>query len=537
VARREDGGPIGIGALFETHAERRQSTIFHLSRPFDIAPEAGTRFDVEALAGLVAEAAGWLHAAGAREGDRVAVVKENHWDCVLLACAASRLGAVPAMISGALPPAALRVLLERLRPTVIVASGRILAAARFGRVALDVEGARVVDIDGESPAAVPLDDLRGEPTPPPRLRRPDEPMIVTHTSGTTGVPKLVAHSANTIVGVLGRTESIRWPIVATRRDDTVASAIAFVHGRSVPWTTGTLRLEPRAAVIVADPAPECAERAFATNPPTTVEALPNWYIQWEPLTVGQGGVFANVRLYVSTFDAMHPPTVRKFLAASGRRFPVWLQGWGQTETGPLAFRLLTRRALSRTGDRHPTTRDVGRPIPFFMGLRVVEPDTMRPVGAGRPGVVLARTGGRCLTYIGEEERWRRKVEGSWWNTGDVGVRTRTGSIRLLDREVDVVPGLSCIELEDVLSDRLPAAREIVILGVRDRLPLPVVCTDDGELDPAAWAAAVRDLPPLADPIAVTWDQVPRTGTGKVRRQELREHLVGDSAALGTGRWT
>jgi acyl-coenzyme A synthetase/AMP-(fatty) acid ligase len=180
---------------------------------------------------------------------------------------------------------------------------------------------------------------------------------------------------------------------------------------------------------------------------------------------------------------------------------------------------------------------VGRPIPFFTGLKVVDPQSMRPVAAGTPGVALARTAGRCVGYVGEQERWQRKVDGPWWNTGDVATRSRTGVVRLLDREVDVIPGMSCIELEDVLADRLPGLLEAVVIGVPGQRPLPVLATPDGQLDRTEWDRAVYDLPPLAEPVVLGWDELPRTGTGKVRRLELRDRLLGRDETFGTGRWT
>ncbi|AXE88777.1 AMP-binding protein [Streptomyces sp. Go-475] len=527
----------GIGALFDVYGELGRSTVFHLSRPLDIAPTSGTRYDVPALGALVAQAAGWLAAAGAKAGDRIAIIKDNHWDCTLLACAAARLGALPAMISATVAPAYLEELLRRLEPAVTVTQERLLSACREAGVDPTKLSRAVVSLDGQVPGTLSLTDLPKDQSPPPQRRDPSAPMIVTHTSGTTGVPKLVVHSCDTILGILGKVESVRWPIVATRRSDTVASAISFVHGRSIPWTAGTLILEPRKAVIVADGDPAVAERVLSAHRPTTCEALPSTFTRWERLAQAPHNVFSDVRLYVSTFDAMHPPTIRTFLAASRRRMPVWLQGWGQSEAGPLAFRLLTRRALARTGERHPTTRQVGRPLPGFTRLKVVDPQTMRPLEAGERGLVLARTRGRCLTYLGEEDRWREKARGQWWNTGDIGVRSRTGNVSLLDREVDSIPGMSCIELEDVLTDRIPRIEEVVILGSPGREPLPVVCTPDGTLDAAEWRRATGDLPPLAEPVCVTWDEVPRTGTGKVRRGELRARFLDGAATHGTGRWT
>ncbi|UED85441.1 class I adenylate-forming enzyme family protein [Streptomyces profundus] len=535
-----DVSRFGIGALFAHYAEREQPTIFHLSRAFDIAPDGGTRYTVPQLADLIGETAAWLHAAGARQGDRIAIVKDNHWDCTLLACAAARIGVLPAMISGHLAADALETLLKRLDPAVLVTKRNILERGRAAETDLASLARRTISLDGEAPGAASLAEAIGERAdgePPVPRRDPSEPMVVTHTSGTTGVPKLVVHSAGTILGTLGKIESVRWPIVATRKSDTVASGIAFVHGRSIPWTAGTLLLEPRKAVVVADGDPATAERVFTEHPPTTCETLPAFFTRWEGLAAKENSVFRDVRLYVSTFDAMHPPTVRRFLAASRRRFPAWLQGWGQSEAGPLAFRLLTRRALARTGERHPTTRIAGRPLPYFTQLEVRDPETMRKVRAGERGVVFARTKGRCLTYLGEEERWSEKADGDWWNTGDVGTRGRTGAITLLDREVDTIPGISCIELEDVLTDRVPAIEEVVILGSPNQKPLPVVATADGKLPDDVWAKAVADLPELADPVYITWDEMLRTGTGKVRRGEMRKRYMDDAETFGTGRWT
>jgi acyl-coenzyme A synthetase/AMP-(fatty) acid ligase len=531
-------GPIPLGVLFETRAAEGQPTRFHLSRPFDLAPDGGTAYGVDGLAELVMEAAGWLHAAGARPGSTVAIAKDNHWDYVLLASAAARLGAIPAMVSGALPPETLHTVLSRLQPAVLVATAGVLTRAAQGGADVTGIAGRTVLLDGPPVSgAIGVAELRGATAPAPTPRRRDEPMIVTHTSGTTGLPKLVVHSANTIMGHLGRTESLPWPIVGAKKRDTVATQIAYAHMRIITWTTGMLALRPRAAVLLADGDPATAARVLGEHRPTYLEALPGTYTRWEELTGGPDNPFTDVRLYVSTFDAMHPPTVRRFLHASRRPFPTWLQGWGQSETGPMAFRLLTRRALAEQGQRTPTTRVVGRPIPFFTGLKVVDPTTLAPVKAGRPGVALARTAGRCVTYVAEAERWQNKTDGAWWNTGDLATRSRTGAVALLDREVDAIPGLSCLELEDVLADRLAGLLEAVVIGVPGRRPLPVLATATGGLDRAAWARATADLPPLAEPVVLALDDLPRTGTGKVRRLELRDRLLGKDETYGSGRWT
>src|SRR4051794_9262438 len=94
---------IELGTLFDDLADRGTATTVHLSRPLDIAPALGATLDIPTLAGLVREAAGWLAAAGVAPGDRVAIAKRNHWDLVVLCCAAARIGAVPTPMSARLP--------------------------------------------------------------------------------------------------------------------------------------------------------------------------------------------------------------------------------------------------------------------------------------------------------------------------------------------------------------------------------------------------------------------------------------------------
>ncbi len=534
---------IDLGTLFDTLAERGAGTTVHLDRPFDIAPEGGTEYGVEQLMDLTNSAAGWLAAAGVGPGDRVAIVKDNHWDTVLLVCAAARLGAVPAPIYHHLASDTVQTMLERLEPAVLATTGSVLDTAWDAGVDLMAFADRTLileqtpRLDRPVPGALDLEQVHGHQPPPPHRRGHDEPLVVCHTSGTTGVPKLVMHSTRTLIHRLVGFEAHRWPVLASRRDDTVATATSFVHGRATCWTAAVFWLQPQQVVVITDAARDRAEPVLREHPPTTLEALPSTYIRWQPMTASTDNPFRDVRLFISTFDAIHPPAVRAFLAASQRRHPLLLQGWGQSETGPLTFRFLSRKAMATVGDRHPTTRNLGWPTPTRTRLRVVDPETFRPVPRGRQGLMLARTKARCLDYLGEHERWTAKVDGPWFNTGDIGIHGRNGSLRLLDREVDGIPGTSCVELEDVLDDRLPALLECIILGVPDRPPLPVVVTEDGQLDSAAWEAAISDLPQLAEPMVLTWDELPRTGTGKVRRLELRERLLGDAQPHGAGRWT
>jgi acyl-coenzyme A synthetase/AMP-(fatty) acid ligase len=394
-------------------------------------------------------------------------------------------------------------------------------------------------LPGEVPAgAVTVEELRGASVPVADPRPDSEPMICTHTSGTTGVPKLVVHSADTIVGVNSKLETAKIPFLSTRPDDVIAACVAWVHIRSITWAVGQLALPPAEAVVLADTDPDNAVRVLREHPPTTLEACPNIFQRWEGIPVAHPELFERVRAYISTFDAIHPRTIRTFLAASRRRGAVWGQSWGQSEVGPVSLGVYTRRKIRRRdGESTAVTTNVGRPIPFVTRVRVVDPQTRRRVRRGKEGIVLVRTAGRCLDYLQENDRYVEKEWGRWWNTGDIGLNNRGGGFRIVDREVDLIPGMSGIEMESVLLDRLEDISEVIVLGIPGRPPVPVLSTASGEIDAGAWQEATADLPAMDDPVVIRWEDFPRTGTWKVRRLDLRDQLFNTTKTYGTGQWT
>jgi acyl-coenzyme A synthetase/AMP-(fatty) acid ligase len=352
-------------------------------------------------------------------------------------------------------------------------------------------------------------------------------MVVTHTSGTTGVPKLVVHSADT---VRARSRVVTWPIpvLSLRRRDRFAAYLPWGHARSIEYFTAGLHTGHR-MLAISDPDPVAVTRALESFRPTVLESVPNVFLLWEGIADHARRLFSKVRLYLNAFDAMHPRTVRAFLMAAPRR-ALWLQGYGQSEVGVITVAAYTRRTVRPREDRPPTLRDMGWASRPMSRIRVTDPDTAEPVGPNTVGQLEVHSGGRVLTYLGQEHLHLRRVRGKrgeWWTTGDLGYMTRTGRTMLNDREIDAIPGVeSCLEIEDRLLDALPETSEVALLNV-DGKAVPVVCTlDDAPLDRDRWNAAVHRHggSGLGDPVHLAWDTVPRTGTYKVRRHALVDRL-------------
>ncbi|MFE7659726.1 transmembrane-type terpene cyclase [Streptomyces celluloflavus] len=397
---------------------------------------------------------------------------ENHFDMVLLAAGVARIGAVPVMIAPANSLEAVRTMVERAAPRLLITGPGLLSRAAEAGVELADRSVRIVRVGPEGTgAAVPLDELRGGATAPVRLGGDDDLVVATHTSGTTGVPKLVLHTANTAIGrIPPRMERYRLPFLTTRRGDVVAAAVSFAHIRVMAWTASQLKMAPRKLVAVSDPLLANMEKVLEEHRPTSLETFPNVFQHWEQLVDERPELSAQTRLYVSTFDAVHPRTVRKFLNASASRFPTWGWGLGQSEITGIVANLFTRRTV-RAG--RPEATNLGWPM--LVRLNVVDPETGQRQPRGKPGMIIVSTKARCLTYLGEDDRYQAKLNGRWWNSGDLGERVGLGRVRLLDRVVDMIPGISCIELESTLLERLDNASDVTILGVPGQAPVPVLC--------------------------------------------------------------
>ncbi len=505
---------LQLGLLAEQAAARDGSVPLTLDHDLDVLPEVGRRLTVAELADHVDDLAGRLSAAGVYPGERVAIYKAANFDVWLLATATARIGAIPVMLSPALDAATVGALLHRLdRPHLLTDGQKLDAMADMPVADLTKQ---VFTVTGQRPETVSLADLAGSPTVRPVLREADEAALITHTSGTTGLPKLVVHTPRRM-RIRLRPQLVLLSLMWRRQ--TVAINIPFVHSRLYAAMALCL-IKGMPALLARESGPEDIAGLFAEHRPTFIEALPNGFMDWEEVADDPRKPFASVKYFSSTFDAIHPRTISRLLRSSARRLPMFFQIYGQSEVGPTVGRPYFRRSAHKADGRC-----VGFHLPGSARIRVVSRNGRRPAET-EPGFIEIRWPALAKTYYGERERFDANMHGSWWRTGDVGYRTKLGCVHLLDREVDMIPGVrSSLEIEDLVLGRLDELSELVVLPGPKSEAVPVVCTDEDQpLDRDRWRAAVVDFPQLADPIQIPQAELPRTATLKVRRIELSRRL-------------
>jgi acyl-coenzyme A synthetase/AMP-(fatty) acid ligase len=508
-----------LGIVPETAAAKNGSTPLILDHDLDILPEVGRRLTVAQLADHVDDLAARLWGAGVRPGERVAIYKAANFDVWMLATSVARIGAIPAMLSHTLDGKTVGALLGRLdQPYLLTDPGKLdaLADVPLTDLTKGVINATGFRATGSRPGTVSLPELAGSPRVAPVFQALDEPILITHTSGTTGLPKLVVHTARTI---RVRLRPQLFLLAFMRKRETVAIHIPFLHSRNFAAMALSLS-KAKSILLVNESDPEEVAKFFCLHQPGLIEALPNSFMEWEPLTKDPRKPFATVKYFSSTFDAIHPRTISALLNSSDRRGSLFFQLYGQSEIGPAIGRPYFPKSAHRTDGRC-----IGYPVPGGPRVRVVSRDGKR-VSETNPGFIEVRWRGLLKTYFGEQERFDANMHGRWWRTGDVGYHTRLGCLHMLDREVDMIPGVrSSLEIEDLVLSRMSELTELVVVPGPNSEPIPVICTTgDQPLDRDRWRAAVADFPALADPIQIPFAELPRTATMKVRRIEL-SHLL------------
>jgi len=508
--------PISLGVLPRRAADTFGRVPIHLDRPLDVDPQQRPQLDYVAHALLVEELSAAFHAAGVRPWDRVAIVKQPSFDVLTLAAAVARLGAIPALVSARLDGEILGILLDRLQAPFVFTDQATVEAAGLPFDRWHAPGTRVI---GAVEGGLPLEQLWGGAVPAATPRRDDEPVVITHTSSTTGISKL---AENSVAGVGFMAFMEAWPPFAHSRRELVASCISFVHVRAVITTMAALS-RGCSLLPLSSTDDETVIATFGRHRPTAVESHPNVFVRWERLCDHPDDLFANVRIFLNSFDAAHPRTIERFLAASRRTFPVWLQVYGQTEVQGISIRGYRRGGPRRMSRRGTRTRSLGWPIPGVR-VRIVDPATQRRVLPGRPGAIQVKTPARALQFVGTPDKYWERRHGDWFDTGDWGRRGARGDIEIFDRVADRIDGVrSCLWIEDVLMSRIPQAAEIVVVPDAAGLPVPVLCLRDGaRLDPAVWHAAADGLGPLGEPVEVAESDLKRTATEKARRYLLSE---------------
>jgi benzoate-CoA ligase family protein len=461
------------------------------------------------LALEVRRVAGGLRELGVRPEERVLMCMPDEIELFTAILATMYLGAVAVPASTMLTGGELGKLVVDSRARVV------LGAAQFGetvRTAVeDAPDVHEVLFTEDWPRLTGANEVDG-----PYPTWLDSPALWLYTSGTTGAPKAAMHRHVDIQLVA---ELYGQQVLGVAPGDRCLSVaklfFAYGIGNSMffPLSVGaTALLEP------ARPTPALLAERAAKDEATLLYGTPSF---WGPLLASDvpDDAFSSVRQGVSAGEAL---PARMFHGMRDRFGVEVLDGIGSTE-------MLHIFISNRAGAVHPGSS--GTPVPGYQveirdehGAVIEAEDT--------PGELYVRGESAAVGYWCRAETSRRVFLGDWVRTGDTYVRNADGTYTCLGRFNDMlkVGGIwvTPSEVENRLLEH-PDVAEAVVVGApdADQLDKPVACVvprPGRHLDADEVIRFCREeLAAFKRPRAVVeLTELPKTATGKIRRNVLRE---------------
>lgn len=348
---------------------------------------------------------------------------------------------------------------------------------------------------------------------------PDDVTQLMYTSGTTGEPKGVMHTSNTLLSNI----LICAECLGLGRDDVMfmASPMAhqtgFMYGLMMPVLAG-------ATAILQDVwEPKRASASIAREGITFTMASTPFLSDLTETVAADGSDVSRLRIFLVAGAPIPRALVERARQILGTNI---VSAWGMTENG-----LVTTTRLDDPDDKAINTD--GRALPG-MEVQVVDSDN-RPLPAGEEGMLKARA---CSTFVGYLKRpdWYNHDAEGWFDTGDLARIDGEGYIRLTGRSKDVIirggENIPVVEIEGLLF-RHPDIQDVAIVGVPDErlgeracaFIVPKPGREVGLREVVAFLEEHRMARQYLPERAEIVGELPRTPSGKVQKFKLREIAV------------
>ncbi|SCY32812.1 cyclohexanecarboxylate-CoA ligase [Microvirga guangxiensis] len=524
-------------AMTESGHWRDETLLEHLARVVSRTPgktaiiatqsEQGQEYrltyeELDRLSDLVALS---LDERGVGHGDVVSFQLPNWWEFTVLHLACLKLGAISNPLMVIFRERELNFMLGLAETKVLVVPAKFRNfdyAAMAANVQAQLPSLKhvfVINGEGEQSFDTLLKPKAGEDGRK-RLRErklsPDDVIQLLYTSGTTGEPKGVMHTSNTMLSNLvpfaerlhlGESDVIHMP-------SPMAHQLGFMYGLVLPVMLGATAVLQD--IFVAQTMAEQITREGATF---TMGATPflNDLTEYVERT---GTATPTLQVFVSAGAPIPRALVTKARQALGAAI---ISAWGMSENG----------AVTTTRPEDPeekTTSTDGKALPG-MEVRIVDADG-KSLPSGAEGQLQVRGCSNFVGYLKRPELDNTDSEG-WFDTGDIARMDEDGYIRIAGRSKDIIirggENIPVVEIEGILFKH-PNISGVAIVGYPDsrlgeRACAYVTLKEGATLDFEEMTSflkehkmAVQYIPERLEIV----QELPRTPSGKIQKFKLRE---------------
>ena len=451
-------------------------------------------------------------------GSTVSFMLPNWHEAALIYMAATMAGMVAHPILPSLRDHDLRFMLADIGSRMIFVPSSFRGhdyAAMLARVADAIEAPpEVVVVRGDAGPHTPFASLfDAAATAPLPVLDPDDVRMVMYTSGTTGRPKGVMHTHNSINALI-RQIGRHWLIEPGDRF-LVPSPISHIGGSIYAFETPLLL--GATAILMESWDPDAAVEIMVRERCTHMAGATPFLQHLLAAARKADTRLPDLKLFICGGASVPPALIRE--AAGYFERAVVSRVYGSTEVPVTTVGVIDR------GDIDHAAETDGRP--GIASVKVAE-----------DGEIRARGPQMLVGYVHAEDEAGAFDEEGYYRTGDQG--------RLVDGDCLVVTGrikdliirngenISPKEIEDLLVSH-PGIQEIAIVGVPDartgeRAVAVIVPRDGAAPDVAALAEFLAGfgVARFKYPEGVAlWDALPKNDAGKVLKQGIRARLVAE----------
>ena len=469
-----------------------------------------------------------LEEGGIGRGDIVMLLLPNVVDGQVAFVALLRLGAIPASLPTRTGPDSVAYLARLTGARALVSLERH-GGARLGEMAREAAstcghglGVFLIDESGGTWQQAPAGRTAPLPASAGGLAH------IMFTSSTTGLPKAVMHSEDTLAALNG---------AFTERFSLGSDAPIFLAsplGHSIGAIHGTrLALHTGAALVLQDVwDPEraldmieefgCAFTAAAT--PFLKDLVDaGWRRSTPKLTPLRSFLCGGAQVPPSLMEAAEAHFPNTFVTVL----------WGMTEGG------LVTCVRESPREKRMSTAGIGLP---GLELRCLDAEGAS-LPAGEEGELVMRGPGVFIGYFGQQDLYDSTItDDGFFRTGDLARIDADSYVRITGRLKDLIirggVNISPVPIENALADH-PGVAAVAVIGHPDERLGERICAvvlPDGNapsLDDLIAHAQARRLPKHHCPeILRIVDSMPMTPAGKIRKADLRAMVSGDGVGPG-----
>lgn len=474
------------------------------------------------------QAANLFQQHGVKKGDMVMLVLKRHYQFWFAIMALHKLGAVAVPATNLLTARDFLYRFKTAGVSHIVCTAENGVPAKVEEAEKEWPLASRFTVRGNKEGWVSFDEALEEcPDTFQRIpSRPEDPLLLYFTSGTTGYPKMVYHDHTYPIGHIVTAKY--WHNIPA---DGLHLTVSETGWAKSMWGKLYGQWFAAAAVFVYDfdkfvPAELLAviEKHKVTSfcaPPT----IYRFFIK-EGM---QGRDFSSVKYATTAGEALNPEVYNRFYEDTGLKL---MEAFGQTE-----MTIMTMNAVGST----PRPGSMGKPSPLY-NVDLVD-DGGNPVPPGEVGEIVLRVPegkkqvGLFQGYYKDEQMTADAWRGGYYHTGDTAWKDEDGYYWYVGRTDDVIKAsgyrIGPFEIESVLMEH-PSVLECAVTGAPDPVRGTVVkatvvltksYAPSDELKKELQEYVKKQTAPYKYPRIVEFiDELPKTISGKIKRAVIRKEM-------------